>query len=201
MTTDLPKIPDSKEPSKAGDKIDASKSQATIEAESTRETRIGELTIAIGKAKTAFKKASHKLLWQICIWGLICLLIVLSSICFAEYLLDPKKVILGNTWTWQTVYYTTIRVTIIGALFSLATYCFKLLSNSIQMYQRNEHKRAVIDALPGFVESGTDPEKRNTIFNKLIEMVIHFEEADKVADLKTSNEVIVKLIEFIKSEK
>ena len=62
------------------------------------------------------------------------------------------------------------------------------------MYQHNEHKRAIIESLPGFVESAIDLDKRNTILNKLIDMVIQLDETSiigksKSIELKTSNDV------------
>ncbi|MBL0102599.1 MAG: hypothetical protein IPP51_01775 [Bacteroidetes bacterium] len=63
-----------------------------------------------------------------------------------------------------------------------------------------QHKIAVIDALPGFVESGSDPEKRNVILNKLIEMVVQVDETGilgKERQFKTSNDEIIKLADLL----
>jgi hypothetical protein len=172
-----------------------------LSGEEPIDDRIGQLEKSITNARIAFKKASDKLLIQISLYSGICLVIIVGAFYYAkDYLLNPDKVILHDTWTWQIIYYTAIRLAVVAAIFSFATYCFRLLSSHIQMYQENENKRAVIDALPGFVESGVDREKRAIIFNKLIEMVVGFDETgiiSKDSQLKTSNDVLLKLVELL----
>lgn len=185
-------------------KIDSSKSDQSSEVSVSIELRISQLRTSISESLTAFKSARFKLIFQIILLSFICSSIVYASFVFAKYLLDPTHIILHDTWTWQTIYYTAIRVTIIGAIFSLAAYSFKLLSSHIQMYQLVEHKIAIIKAMPGFVESGSDPTKRDVILNKLIEMVVNFEDTGILANepqLKTSNEAVMKLIEIILTSK
>jgi hypothetical protein len=186
-------------PKDDGSLFDNQKEQ-NIKPEISLETRIVQLENAITKARYTFQKSAKKLNGQIVIWAIISALIVIVSICYAKYLLDINKVVLPDTWTWQVVYYTAIRITIAAAIFSVAAYSFKLLSLHIHLFQQNEHKRAVIDSLPGFVESGIDPDKRDIIFNKLIEMIVHFDDAEivgKVSELKTGNDVMIKLVEML----
>lgn len=174
--------------------------QSSFKAEFAIETRIEQLRSSIEDARFAFKRASRKLFYQVLFWGFISSVIIVFAFCFSVYLLSPENVKLPDKWTWQVIYYTLIRMTIIGAIFSFATYCFKLLSSHIQMYQYNEHKVAIIDALPGFVESGIDPQQRDLIFKKLIEMVVHFEETGiilKDKELKVNNDTLLKFIELV----
>ncbi|MBL0102598.1 MAG: hypothetical protein IPP51_01770 [Bacteroidetes bacterium] len=111
---------------KIKNKVDENKSSTSSSIESAIETRISQLKESIQESKVAFKKSSCKLFWQIVLLVFACFVITFKSYVFAKYLLDPAHVILHDTWKWQTIYYTAIRITVLGAIFSLATYFFKL---------------------------------------------------------------------------
>jgi hypothetical protein len=68
------------------------------------------------------------------------------------------------------------------------------------MYQHSKQKIAVLNALPGFVESGISRENREIIYQKLIEIVITFDDTGilrKDSELKTGNDVLIKTIESL----
>lgn len=113
----------------SGQAADETQMQDLVKPEVGIEVRIEQLRSSINDAKCGFKTASKKLLTQICIWGFVNLLIIAGAIIYGVYL--HQHSILKDTWTWQVIYYTVLRVTILGAIFSFGAYCLKLLSSHI----------------------------------------------------------------------
>lgn len=167
-------------------------------AEITIETRIEQLRSSMKEAKEGFNENGKKIKRQVWIWAGINILLIGCSVLFACYLLDHKNNLLDENWSWKIIYYAVVRITMIAAIFSLITYTLKLLSSHIRMLHHNSHKVAVLSALPGFVESGSDPVKREIIYDKLVELVILFDDSgmtSKDAEFKSIYDVLIKLSE------
>jgi hypothetical protein len=166
-----------------------------IKGEETIGNRIGELNNAIDVSKTAFRVAARDISAQILIWSFLCIVLIFFSTQFA---IDLLHIQFKELWTWQLIYFTAIRLTIITAIFTLASFLFKMLSSHIQMYQHVKHKQAILDSLACFVEAGEKYQQRGIILENLIKMVITFNESGiSNAGEKVNYNSILKTFELL----
>ncbi len=96
---------------------------------------------------------------------------ILIGFVFAYRLLHTN---LPCCWTWQIIYYTTIRITFLSAIFAIANFCFKLIRSYLQIYQKNLHNATIIRSMASLVESALDKDVRNEIYRKLLDIIIEF---------------------------
>lgn len=135
------------------------------------EQRISELTAALKVVKEKFISYRRKLKSQIWFWGLLCLSIIISCISFSNHLLNE---VFPQNWTWQIGYTSIIRITIAGAVFSLASFCFKIFRSYIHINEQNSHSITVIESMANLVGAAKDEQQRNLIYAKLIDIIINF---------------------------
>lgn len=160
--------------------------------------RINELEQAIKAVNDTYEMLGKKLSSQINIWIAICVVIILSgiilTICMFSVDVSEKSLV----WI---IYNSIERLIVISALFSLATFSFRMLKSYLQMQERNNQKRAVIDSLPSLTASGSSGEQRDLVFMKLIEVIISFGEPAINSSINDFSNTPDKLIDLIKSFK
>jgi hypothetical protein len=153
--------------------------------------RIKELEQALKQVKEEIDKECSNNQQAITLSSLLCILIVLIGFFFAYSLYNYK---LPDNWTWQVVYTTAMRITIIVALFSLASFSFSLLRSYLHIYQNNRHRKVIVNSMASLVEAGKI-EQRDFIFNKLLEIIVKFSHTGLLSREKdfTVNQVVDNL--------
>ncbi|HLP39271.1 hypothetical protein [Lacibacter sp.] len=175
-------------------------SSSTVGGESS-EQRISELSAALDVVKIKFQKYGEKLDTQAFKWMIVCLILIFASAALGYCLLREK---FQENWTWQIVYISIIRVTIIGAIFSLASYCFKIYRSYIHLKEYNQHCVTVIESMANIVGAAKDVNQRNLIYSKLIDIIIHFGDTgllSKESDFKSISNISLDMIQKIASTK
>lgn len=76
--------------------------------------------------------------------------------------------------TKAVLYFSAVRVTIIGALGGIAAFCFRMLRAHMHMAQHNRHRQRVANSIAAFVESAVTPEQRDLILTHLVDAIAHF---------------------------
>lgn len=145
------------------------------------EERIFELSAALNVVKDKYHHYKKDLHIKICVWGIICVLIVVFCGFLSKHLL---KETFPNNWSWQIVYCSIIRVTIAGAIFSLSSFCFKILKSYIHLSEKNNHRIAVIQSMANLVGAAKDDTQRNIIYTKLINIIVDFEDPGLISSDK-----------------
>ena len=76
--------------------------------------------------------------------------------------------------TKAMLYFSAVRVTIIGALGGIVAFCFRMLRAHMHMAEHNRHRQRVANSIAAFVESATTPEQRDLILAQLVDSIAHF---------------------------
>jgi hypothetical protein len=137
---------------------------------STYDARVLDMDNALKRAKGAFERNGNSLFTQTVFLGSICFVLVLMGIVISIELCMTS---FPDEWSWQIIYYTAIRITLFSAYLTLSAYCFKMLSSHVHLYQKNRHKRAIVDSMASLVETGGS-QSRDTIHKTLTDMIIHY---------------------------
>lgn len=135
------------------------------------EQRISELSGALDVVKDKFVKHGNKLKTQSILWGVACILILISCFFLGKTLLHEA---FPENWTWQIAYISVIRITIAGAIFSISSFCIKIFRSYIHLNEQNSHSITVIESMANLVGAAKDQQQRNIIYTKLIDIIIHF---------------------------
>jgi hypothetical protein len=136
--------------------------------------RIENLHRAITKARSIIRIAKKESLNTLILWSFITVLILYGCIIVACVFYNDQFAKLPCVWTWQMIYYTAFRVAIITALFSLISFCFKMLRSSLYILEKYKHRYVVIESLASFVESSPTPGKQVWVFEKLLTIIVEF---------------------------
>lgn len=139
----------------------------TIE-EKARHTATG---ISVKSAQDQFREAQKAHLIQLIVWSVLSFLSILGFGYFA-YLLAYKST--PPQESWNLIYFTTIRITILTAIGAVATFCLKILRAQLHMYNHNLHRQRVTNSIEAFVESAVTPEQRDFILARLVDAVVNF---------------------------
>ena len=143
--------------------------------------RIKKMENALKGAKDAFRLSGNKLFEQILFLAVICFIVVLIGLVIAFELYTTE---FDETWTWQIIYYTAIRITIFGAFLSLAGYCFKMLSSHVHLYKKNRQKQAIIESMASLVHTGSVG-SQDKIHENLTEIIT---QADTIGIIKKESD-------------
>ena len=127
--------------------------------------------ISVQAAQDQFREAQKPLAWQIGIWAGLSALSLLGFFLLVDSFLGTK---LPDKWDWQLIYYTTIRLTALAAVGSIAAYCMRILKAHLHMFQHNLHRQRVTNCIEAFVESAVTPEQRDLILAHLVDAVASF---------------------------
>ena len=72
------------------------------------------------------------------------------------------------------LYFSAVRITIIGALGGMVAFCFRMLRAHMHMAEHNRHRQRVANSIAAFVESAITPEQRDLILAQLVDSIVHF---------------------------
>ncbi len=76
--------------------------------------------------------------------------------------------------TKSIIYFSAVRITIIGALGGIVAFCLRMLRAHMHMAQHNRHRQRVTNSIAAFVESAATPEQRDLILSQLVDSIAHF---------------------------
>lgn len=127
--------------------------------------------ISVEEAQNQFDKAQKADLRQAVMWAVLSALSLLGFFGVAiSYLFHemPKE------WTWQVIYHTAIRLSIIGAVGAMATFSLRNLRAYLHMRQQNLHRQRIANSMSAFVESALSPDQRDAILAHLVDSVSEF---------------------------
>lgn len=133
--------------------------------------RLTAAGISVEEVQKQFRGAQDALDKRVMIWaglGISCVVgFFATAICFAT-------IDLPDEWRWQVVYYSTIRVSILTAIATIAAFCLKILRAQLHMSEKNRHRQRVANSMGAFVESAVTPEQRDLILSQLVDSVVQF---------------------------
>lgn len=127
--------------------------------------------ISVAEAQEQFTNAQKPLRMQIIIWGTLSasMLIIIFALIYSFL-----KVDLPDNWNWQLVYFSSVRLTALAVVSSIAAYCMKIFKSQLHMYHHNLHRRHVTNSIEAFVESAVTPEQRDLILAHLVDAIATF---------------------------
>ena len=80
------------------------------------------------------------------------------------------------------IYYTAIRITLLGILGAVATFCLRIYRSQLHMSHHNAHRQVVAASMQSFVDSATTKEHRDKILSVLVEAVAAFGSSGLIRD-------------------
>ena len=127
--------------------------------------------ISVEEAQKQFKAAQRPLLLQVILWGLLSIVAVYIFYLLFKHFLNIE---LPDNYTWHIVYFTSIRITALAAVGSIAAYFMKILKAQLHMFQHNLHRQRITNSIEAFVESAITQEQRDLILARMIDEVVTF---------------------------
>lgn len=127
--------------------------------------------ISVEAAQEQFRLAGDHHKSQVTIWATLS---VLAVVAFFLVALVLERVQFPEAWKWHTLYYTAIRVVILGAIAALAALCFRVLRAHMHMREHNFHRQRLANSMAAFVESAVTPEQRDLILGRLVDSIAAF---------------------------
>ena len=134
--------------------------------------------ISVEDAQKQFQDAQKGFNTQAIVWSGISFLSLAGFVILAIYLWFEE----APDNIESTIYYTAVRLTALGALGAVATFCLRVLRAYLHMRQQNLHRQRVANSIASFVESATTPEHRDLILSYLVQSVATFGSSGLVQD-------------------
>ncbi len=159
--------------------------------------------ISVQEAQNQFVEAATYNLKQSRLWGFLIAGLLLSFILFAWHLLSisfPEK------WTWQILYYTTIRISILALISTLLAFAIRIVKSHMHMQQHNLHRKRIANSMAAFVESANSQDQRDLILSQLVSSIASFGitgifDSNSDGSTKISLDSVTKTVENIKGDK
>ena len=127
--------------------------------------------VSVEEAQKQFKEAQEHHENQVKLWAWIS---VVSGVVFVGFAGLLWFVELDSTGGWQPLYYTALRVALLGAIAAFSAFCLKTLRAHMHMRERNLHRQRVANSIPSFVDSAVNHDQRDLILSQLIDAVAAF---------------------------
>ena len=107
---------------------------------------------------------------------------------------NPEQLFNQDTFWAVGVYYTTIRITLLGIISAVATFCLRIYRSQLHMTRHNSHRKRIANSMQSFVDSATTKDHRDKILSILVEEVATFGSSGLIRDKDdhmTSSRMIV----------
>ncbi len=169
--------------------------EAIKEAEQKRAILTGEATkgsfkqavIQFEEAQENFDKESRN--WFCASCSLIVLLLV--AILIFVFSGEPEQ----DTPFALVIYRTAIRLTLLGVLGAVATFCLRIYRSKMHMARHNLHRQHIAKSMDSFVHAAITEEQRDKILSILVEEVATFGPSGLIRDKEdhmTSSKLIIE---------
>ena len=146
--------------------------------------------VSVEEAQTQFKEAQTHHEGQVKLWAWIS---VISGVIFlggGVVLLWFVK--LDSNGGWQPLYYTALRLVLLGVLGAFAAFCLRTFRAHLHMRELNLHRQRVANSIPSFVDSAVNHDQRDLILAQLIDAVATFGNSGLLRDdLATPTKLVV----------
>lgn len=128
--------------------------------------------ISVEEAQNQFKAAQDDLKKKVKISATFSVITAALFVGIALYLFDHTQppIELG----WHVIYYTSIRLLILGVAGGAAAFCLRIFRAYMHMNQMNLHRQRVANSIEAFVESAVTPEQRDLILMRCVDAVVSF---------------------------
>ena len=140
-------------------------------AEIEHRARLTATGTSVEDAQKQFNEAQVALERRVWFWGLMGAIFVLVFFAVALYF---AKADLPDQWRWQLIYHSSIRVSILTAIGTIAAFCLKILRAQLHMSEKNRHRQRVANSMEAFIQSAATPEQRDLILGQLVESIVQF---------------------------
>lgn len=127
--------------------------------------------ISVDSAKLQFEEAAADNKFQIILWSIISGVLVLIFSLVILWLYNSE---LPDEWNWTIVYYTIIRVSVLGLIGAFLKLSLKMLKANFHMWAHNLHRHRLANSMASFVESAMSKEQRDQILSQLVNAVSQF---------------------------
>ncbi len=127
--------------------------------------------ISVDAAQEQFRLAQVDLKGQLKLWAWLSGIAIVAFLGFCVYL---TQINVPDNATWNALYLTAIRITILTSLGAVAAFCLRILRAHMHMSQHNLHRQRVANSMAAFVESAVTPEQRDLILAHLVDAVASF---------------------------
>ena len=127
--------------------------------------------VSVGEAQMQFKEAQTHHENQVKLWAWVS---GVSGGVFGGFAALLWFVELDSNGGWQPLYYTALRLVLLGALGTFSAFCLRTLRAHLHMRERNLHRQRVANSIPSFVDSAVNHDQRDLILAQLIDAVATF---------------------------
>lgn len=127
--------------------------------------------ISVQEAQEQFKQAAAYHTKNIVLWGSISAFAIIGFIILIIYLLNVE---FEKEWTWQIIYYSVIRATLLGFVGTLIAFCLRILKAHLHMKEHSLHRQRIANSIASFAESATNKEQRDLILSRLVDSISIF---------------------------
>ena len=143
--------------------------------------------ISVQEAQNQFKNAAQNNKKNVIVWGCITIFLV---IIFSISVICMLNANLPDQWTWKMIYFSGLRIAILGFIGTLLAFSLKMLKSYLHMKEHNLHRQRIANSMASFAESATSKEQRDLILSRLIDSVSTFGNSGMVNNDEDNNSKI-----------
>ena len=128
--------------------------------------------VSVDEAQKQFKEAQKHHEGQVKLWAWISGgsgTIFLGGVFFLLWFVEPD-----SSGGWQPLYYTALRLALLGVLGAFTAFCLRTFRAHLHMRELNLHRQRVANSIPSFVDSAVNHDQRDLILAQLIDAVATF---------------------------
>jgi hypothetical protein len=161
--------------------------------------------ISLEAAQQQFREEARALNRQLTVWSGIATVALLFFFAFGIWIMQHQQ--LPDKWTWQVLYYTAIRLTLLSAIGAVATYALKMVSIHIDRRHLNSHRARLANSMAAFVEAARTEAQQDAVLLRLVDSITQRDVADEIKPSEQPNlgnvnvEAIEKLLELTRRQK
>lgn len=144
--------------------------------------------ISVLEAQKQFENAAKDQRKNIKIWAIITSSLI---IVFLISILCMLLVCLPDQWTWKMIYYSALRITILGFIGTLLAFSLRILKSHLHMLQHNLHRQRIANSMASFGESVISDDQRDLILSKMIDSVVAFGNSGIISNDEDGNSKII----------
>ncbi len=134
------------------------------------EERKKALDIALKDAQAAINIACSENGNQITLLIFVCIVVILFAAILGCNIYHTTEYPTDLT----IIYFVVTRIILVGAVFSLASFCFRVLGSYLHIYQRNKHRQLMIKSMSGLLVSASI-NQQDQLYQQLLNVIMNFD--------------------------
>ena len=143
--------------------------------------------ISVEAAQDQFRDAANENKKNINIWGGINISLIAIFILSIFFMLVYEP---SDPWTWKVIYYSALRIAILGFIGTLLAFSLRILRSHLHMREHNLHRKRIANSMAAFAESATSKEQRDLILSRLVDSVATFGNSGMISNDDDGNSKI-----------